>query len=201
MTELYLTRLPVTTLVTDGKRFTLNKLHKAVMALFPERDETRPETARQQFGVLHRIDDSVNGQYVTITSATAPTNLPTGARTRPLPSAENLEPGDTVEFRLDLTAVHRYHDENSKYRTAVRSFADTTQFVSDVLAGALDIETVYDTTRHRYPAGRGTAKWFTIDTIEGEATIRNTETLSTLLTAGVGRGKAFGSGMLTINKI
>ncbi|WP_414167040.1 type I-E CRISPR-associated protein Cas6/Cse3/CasE [Streptoverticillium reticulum] len=211
----WLTRIQLNLRHRDARRDVTSAvgLHHRLMMLFPD---NAGETARQNMGVLFRLEDATNtgpqSPYILIQSQVQPdlNRLPNGYGTT---ASKNLTP--LIDALRDGLPVH--------YRiaaSAVRKSGPTTR-----AAGAKAIIALHGTeadqwwqrqaehkagltltTTHSTPldAARGTRVQdkhhvkHPRTRFEGTAVITDTDALRQTLLSGVGRGKAYGCGLLSI---
>ncbi|MFF5309781.1 type I-E CRISPR-associated protein Cas6/Cse3/CasE [Streptomyces massasporeus] len=188
-------------------------LHRRLMALYPNNAGPDP---RAQFGVLFRVEDTSNGQHVLLQSSHEPdlTRLPNGygtALTRPLdPLLEALETGLTVRYRCTASPVRkpgattraRYNlpaaiplsgEEADEWWTRQADTAGLKPLLSHSQA-------VEAARAVRTPNGANDKQHIRHNRIrfDGTATITNPDLLRQKITEGIGRGKAYGCGLLSI---
>ncbi|WP_370422409.1 type I-E CRISPR-associated protein Cas6/Cse3/CasE [Streptomyces sp. QH1-20] len=188
-------------------------MHHRLMMLFPDGSGER---ARQQMGVLFRLEDATSrgsrAPHVLLQSQVRPDldRLPAGyghADTRELtPLLDALHDGLTVHYRIAASAVRK---SGPTTRAAgakpviTLTGADADQWwqrqaeekaglkLASVHATPLDAargERSKDKSRIRHTRTR----------FEGTAVITDAHTLRTTLLTGIGRGKAYGCGLLSI---
>lgn len=186
----YLTIVP-TWEVGTGRKRTANDHHRAVMSLFPQKDATDPRSAREQFGVLFRVEPSPAGERYLIRSLVPPT--PTRSSKTKQVSGDGGEVGRRVAFTATLNTVARHE---GRAVGLPEELAVLHQWVTDKLADALDVDRVELVKRDVYPSGRKGGGSIQLDTVIGAATITDPDALAKMQAEGVGRAKALGGGLL-----
>ncbi|MQY15164.1 CRISPR-associated endoribonuclease Cse3 [Streptomyces sp. RB5] len=189
-----------------------NSLHRRVMSLFPDDDA---EQARARLGVLFRIEETHRGPHVLIQSnqPPSPDRLPNGYGTLASRSLDDLldalTPGRTVRYRCvaspvrkpgattralyDLPAVVALHGnaadewwERQADKAGLKSLSVQSQ----------PVDAVYDrpdrTERDAKPVRHHRVRF------DGTATVIDPDQLRAAITDGIGRGKAYGCGLLSI---
>lgn len=172
--------------------------HRAVMSLFPH---SLSVSARAFANILFRLDHINNQVTALIQSTTPPVDeaLPPNARTLTLAGAQWDQPeGATVRFRVAVNPITRIRSKES-----LVPLPKMQSWIDSKLSGALSDITVLNHARSTQGTARGNRRpgQITIDTIDGTATINNTELLNHLRTNGVGRAKNYGAGLLTTQRI
>ena len=188
------------------------RLHKRVMSLFPDGTGSQ---ARSRYGVLFRMEDTSAGPQLLLQSTHEPdlTVLPRGydqAQSRPLdPLLDALRPGLTIRYRCVASPVRKpgataraaYH--LPKVVALSGAAADDWWIRQSEASGII----THKAHSHPVDAARGTR---TPDDkppqhirhartcFEGTATIADPERLRLKIAEGIGRGKAYGCGLLTI---
>ncbi|MGO1851894.1 MAG: type I-E CRISPR-associated protein Cas6/Cse3/CasE [Microbacteriaceae bacterium] len=155
-------------------------MHRTVMSLFP--DGTR------DLGVLWREEPG----GVLIRSAREPHFIPSQAQTKPEP--ELPEGADLVGFTLTVSAVRDHHG-----RRRPIGDSDVPEWIDRKLAPALTGIALAGVRRDTAPVTRKGSRPFRIDRsrVHGTAHVADHDALRTLISAGVGRERAFGCGLLT----
>ena len=191
-------------------------LHRRVMSLFPDGVE---DTARTHFGVLFRIEDTPSGSHLLLQSNQPPdpTGLPDGygtLTTRPLDDLLTaLKPGRTVRFRCTASPVRKPGATtralyNLPAVVDLRGDAADEWWQRQAHAAGLKPLTLtsqpLDAVRDR-PGTRPNTAAKPGNTIrhhrvrfDGTATIIDPDLLRTAIHNGIGRGKAYGCGLLSI---
>jgi CRISPR system Cascade subunit CasE len=192
-------------------------LHTAVMNFFPALDSGRP---RETGGVLFRIEPAVGElqreEMILIRSKIKPVHNLEGMITKEL-NALSPETGTQVSFRLTVNAIQRKTLANAsggqtRHGRPVRRDDDTegtgiqmTEWLQGKLAGALTDVEILDHTRSLLGGGKANAQapqhYVSTDLVDGFAVVQDQEKLEDLMSAGVGRSKAYGCGLLTVRAI
>ncbi|MGR6998794.1 type I-E CRISPR-associated protein Cas6/Cse3/CasE [Yinghuangia aomiensis] len=183
-------------------------LHHRVMSLFPD---DLGSSARLAAGVLFRLDDTPDGYRILLQSALEPdlTRLPADygiTATRPLaPLLERLRPGQRVHFRLTANATRKLGATSTAGRPrqiVPLHGADADAWLCRKAEDAgLHITTVHSTALGDARGERGSDKHRVTHArtrFDGLATVRDPGHVVQLLSNGVGRGKAYGCGLLTL---
>ncbi|MCM3266843.1 type I-E CRISPR-associated protein Cas6/Cse3/CasE [Streptomyces thermoviolaceus] len=191
-------------------------LHHRVMKLYPD---GIGDQARKQLGVLFRSEDGPRGPQLLIQSRVRPDlgKLPTNygtAETKPLtPLLEALRPGLFVRYRIAANAIRKpgkttralYHLNSVIPLTGT---AAEEWWIRQAENGGLKIHSVHSTpldtargtsTRGRQPDARTRQTVVHARTrFEGTALIQDADLLRQRLADGIGKGKAYGCGLLTL---
>lgn len=200
--------------------------HQAVMRLFAQRLEGVPERRREQAGVLYRVDVASNGDgtpevTVLVQSTVAPEVVPPVARSIEVSErAWEVESGEQVVFRVAVNAVRRttryFMDEAkrqpaevgertafSRQTASVTPVAEIHDWLTGKLAPALESIEIVSHLRDTTESGRGKGARHRVivDTIDAFGTVADVGSLDELRRVGVGRGKAYGCGLLTVKKL
>ena len=204
--ELWLIRVRMNVRNREARRDLRNvgELHRTVMSMFPDVSD---DDARQSMGVLHRLD-SINERPVLLVQAWVqpnPNALPQGygdaALTSLIPLMEILKEGLMVRYRLTVNATKRPRSgpmsgkrialgaEGTRAWWVERApeagllLVDAPTLVSETLIGASSND------------ARLTLRPWRID---GVASISDVGQLTTKLRVGMGRGRAYGCGLLSV---
>ena len=177
----------------DVRRGTATDRHRAVMSLFPASLPGNVGLVRATSNILYRFETSpAAGNVVLVQSDIA---LADAHRwpTREVPLTALTAPvGVAVMFRLAAYTIRRNRKEERPI-----ALDDVPAWVESKLAGALTDVTVFDVNRDVLTGPHPGSK-MQIDTIDGVATVADDAALAKLTHQGVGRGKAYGAGLLTI---
>jgi CRISPR system Cascade subunit CasE len=188
-------------------------LHRRLMTLFPA--DAGPDP-RAQFGVLFRTEDTPAGVHILLQSTHEPdlTALPDGygtSQTRPLDTLlDALRPGLTVRHRCIANAVrkpgattrdlynlpavvplHGAAADTWWERQAEAAGLKPLSIDSHPLDAASGRHGSRDHTSHKKVRHARTQ-------FDGIAAVIDADLLRTKITEGIGRGKAYGCGLLTI---
>lgn len=214
MNGLWLTRIVPNPASRDARRDLGDAvgLHRRLMSLFP--DGAGPDP-RASLGVLHRVEDSPTGPYILMQSAHRPdlsrlpdtygttavrdlspliTALPTGATVHFRCVASPVrKPGATTRALYNLPAVVPLtgsHADQWWIRQADTTGLKVLTLHSQPLDTATGIRGKHGTGQQRIRHAR--------TRFDGTAAVIDPDQLRTKLTDGIGRGKAYGCGLLTI---
>ena len=180
-------------------------MHKTLMSLF---SAIPGHSARRDLGVLWRIEPG-SAPTVLLQSSACPNlgALPAGYATVQIKSLDahfaSLSAGDTVRYRTVLNPV-RTNRRSHKERRVVVPPRDRPQWWSE-LARKSGIQPLDHATMTGQPdrqITRGGVR-FPIYTVrvDGTATIDDPALLAHAITAGIGRAKAWGCGLLTVARL
>lgn len=188
-------------------------LHHRLMALFPDNAGPSP---RARFGVLFRTEETHNGKHILLQSTHKPdvTRLPDGYGTavcRPLdPLLDALRPGLTIRYRCVASAVRKPGaTTRALYRlpAVVPLVGDAADDWWERQADAAGIKPLSVSSQRvgmvRGPRGDdGPAAQQQIrharTQFDGIATVMDADLLRAKITEGIGRGKSYGCGLLSI---
>lgn len=189
------------------------RLHRRLMTLFP--DGAGPD-ARARFGVLFRLEDTPAGTHILLQSTQEPdfARLPDGygtARTRPLdPLLGALRPGLTVRYRCVASAVRKPGATTRElYRlpavVPLSGAAADAWWLRQADATGLKPLDLHSQPLDTVQGPRGTQGSAARQRIrhartrfDGTAAITDPDLLRTKIVEGIGRGKAYGCGLLSI---
>ncbi|GAA1141583.1 type I-E CRISPR-associated protein Cas6/Cse3/CasE [Streptomyces javensis] len=211
MTELWLTRIIPDLRSRQARRDLPSAvgMHHRVMQLFPD---TEAEQARAVLGVLFRIEDGPQGPHILIQSQAQPdtTALPVGygtIATKPLtPLLEGLRAGRPVRYRIAASAVRKPGKTtralyNLKPVVPLSGTAADDWWIRQAHQSGLTIHTIHstplDAARGEHAQGKHRIH-HARTRFDGTATITDPALLQSRLTEGIGRGKAYGCGLLTL---
>lgn len=182
----------------------VTQLHRTVMSLFPD---TAEPNARQSFGVLHRLDSTANGPVLLVQSQERPNadavaaTYGTARTVSLLPLFERLSPGLQVRYRILLNATKRVASGEQKGKRLALGAQATRDWWAARAAGTGlqlvgDCTLVSETLSGREgDDGRITVRPWRVD---GTATVQDAASLAAAITAGIGKGRSYGCGLLTI---
>lgn len=168
--------------------------HRLVMSLFPQGLGDNPRAAA---GVLFRVERTRRGVVFLIRSTIAPAALPQLETVKE--SIDGFHSGDKVVFRWTANAVKRI-EQKERY---LIDFDELEEWAKQRLSPALEAIELVNTIDESLVRDHANVKGpkFRLTRIDGVATVKNVEALNSLLTDGVGRGKSYGAGLLTVKKI
>ncbi|MFJ8364391.1 type I-E CRISPR-associated protein Cas6/Cse3/CasE [Streptomyces sp. NPDC093984] len=211
MTTIWLTRIIPNPRNRQASRDFRNavELHYRVMKLFPD---NLGDQARKQLGILFRAEETPQGPYLLLQSRTQPdvNLLPPDygqADTRPLnPLLDALRPGLPVRYRIDANAVRKPGRKTQelyglKPVVALTGPAAEEWWRRQAEQSGLKVDTVH-ATRLIAASGvknQGKQRIHNARTrFEGNAIIRDPDPLRRRVEEGIGRGKAYGCGLLSL---
>ncbi|WP_150236420.1 type I-E CRISPR-associated protein Cas6/Cse3/CasE [Nocardiopsis quinghaiensis] len=184
-------------------------MHHRLMSLFPD---GAGQEARRTFGVLFRAEDTPGGPQVLLQSNTEPdlSRLPTHygtGQTKDLsPLLDALEPGRHVRYRIAANAVRR-PGHTTRAKNDVNSVVPLMGAAADewwarqaeasgLTVHSLDSQAL-DAARGERKEGRHKIR-HARTLFEGTAQINDADLLRERTIAGIGRGKAYGCGLLSL---
>ncbi|WP_030267592.1 type I-E CRISPR-associated protein Cas6/Cse3/CasE [Streptomyces violens] len=187
-------------------------LHRRLMSLYP--DQAGPDP-RARFGILFRIEDTPTGPHILLQSTHEPdlTRLPDGygtSLTRPLdPLLEALRPGLTIRYRCVASAVRKPGATTRQLYNLPAVVPLSGPHAEEWWIRQADTAGLKPLTLHSQPldAARGTREGRTgkqqhirhaRTRFDGSAAILDPDLLRTKIIEGIGRGKAYGCGLLSI---
>ncbi|MFJ2806613.1 MULTISPECIES: type I-E CRISPR-associated protein Cas6/Cse3/CasE [unclassified Kitasatospora] len=185
-------------------------LHHRMMSLFPDR--VAADEPRRRLGVLFRSESTPVGDQILLQSAQAPdlNRLPTGygqAAAKSLtPLLDALRPGLHLRYRIAANPIRkpsRTTRELYQLKAVVplRGAAADDWWARQAESSGLNLGTLHSTP---LDAARGDRRSdqrpVKHDRVlfEGTAVITDADRLRTRLTDGIGKGKAYGCGLLSI---
>lgn len=211
MTDVWLSLLHLNTSNPTVRRDLGNavNLHRRLMRLFPDNLGDNP---RHNLGILFRLEDTPRGPRVLLQSQQSPNHhtLPNDygtCQTKPLtPLLDALQPGHAVHYRLTANAIRKPGKTTRQARNLSPVMPltgpDAEQWWHRQAESAgLELTTVHATPLDpargkKHPSQPDIRHDRTL--FDGTATITNPDQLRQRLTHGIGRGKPYGCGLLTI---
>ncbi|MGW0334738.1 type I-E CRISPR-associated protein Cas6/Cse3/CasE [Streptomyces sp. NPDC003011] len=188
-------------------------LHRRLMSLYPNHAEPDP---RARFGVLFRIEDTSDGQHILLQSSHEPdlTRLPDGygtALTRPLdPLLEALKTGLTIRYRCTASPVRKPGATTRARYNLPAAIPLAGEDADEWWTRQADNAGLKPLTNHsqaleaaravRTPNSGSQEQRIRHNRIrfDGTAIIISPDLLRQKITEGIGRGKAYGCGLLSI---
>lgn len=179
-------------------------LHRTIMAMYPN---TVDGAARQEFGVLWRVE---RGETPTLLVQSHifpdPGRLPDGFATnvqvRSLDThLDSLRPNGVIHYRVALNPVRTSRRTHAPAPRSVVPFAErATWWAAKASRAGLELLDPPTITTEPARTIRRNGQIFPIYTIraDGTARILDTDTLRETIRAGIGHGKAWGCGLLTV---
>lgn len=180
-------------------------LHRTVMRLIPD---DLGEQARTAAGLLFRLDEMPQTitLYVQSQATLDPARLPDGygqADLRDLaPMFKALRTGTNVRYRIVASAIRRPRPVDGKKTPAVAlSGAEADQWWAQRAQQAgLAVHTVLSNRLHPATSPRklGENVYHTLTRFDGLAAVTDPDTLIAAILAGIGKGKPYGAGLLSL---
>jgi CRISPR system Cascade subunit CasE len=211
MTTLWLTRIIPDPHSREARRDFRNavELHYRVMKLFPD---NLGDQARRQLGVLFRAEETPQGSHLLLQSRTRPdlTALPPHyghADSRPLtPLLDALRTGMPVRYRIDASAVRKPRKTTQelyglKSIVALTGPAAVQWWQNQANQAGLKLDTVHTTRLDAATGTKGQDKQRIHNArtrFEGNALVSDPALLRQRVEEGIGRGKAYGCGLLSL---
>lgn len=165
-----------------------SSFHKLVMWGFPRTDDPNP---RQKWGVLHRVD----GRFILVQSKIEPV-WPALLETEVKSYEPVLRAGKRYQFRLAINPVIKVI--KSKWG---RSPVDPiTWLESRDLGARLEVCNVVSTVTVERSSRSGNSSSFplTVATLDGVLECSDPDRLQECIVNGIGRGRAYGCGLLSV---
>ncbi|MFF2326481.1 MULTISPECIES: type I-E CRISPR-associated protein Cas6/Cse3/CasE [unclassified Streptomyces] len=211
---LWLTRIVPDTRSRDARRDLSGPIgmHRRIMGLFPS--DAGPDP-RARFGVLFRAEDTPTGSHLLVQSTHEPdtSRLPDGygsALTRPLDALiDAIRPGLTIRYRCVASPVRKPGATTRALYNLPPVVALTGTAADEWWLRQADLSGLKPLTHHSHPldAVRGERhsdgappqriRHARVQ-FDGTAAIIDTDLLRTKILNGIGRGKAYGCGLLSI---
>jgi|tagenome__1003787_1003787.scaffolds.fasta_scaffold20969927_3 CRISPR system Cascade subunit CasE len=167
------------------------QVHQAVMSLFRPDLPGDQRARRAGSDILYRLDDE--RQRLLVQATTTPQRTDHGIRLTTLDGLlDRLAKGQRVRFTADLNAVRCQARTGRRLPVPAHELAE---WVLERLTPALDKAELLDApvqTRYRGRVPLVVAR------VTGTATITDRDALAQKLRVGVGRGRAYGCGLLTV---
>ncbi|GAA5014552.1 type I-E CRISPR-associated protein Cas6/Cse3/CasE [Kitasatospora paranensis] len=210
--SLWLTRIVPDQRHRDARRDAASAvgLHHRLMSLFP--DDVPSTEPRRELGVLFRAEPGPSGPQILLQSARQPDigKLPAGygqALTRPLaPLLDALRPGLPVRYRIAANAIRKPgRTTREMYQLGaiipLSGRAADEWWTRQAETSGLTLTTLHATPLDAAHGARrdGQQQVKHARTLfEGTALITDPDRLRTRLTEGIGKGKAYGCGLLSL---
>jgi CRISPR system Cascade subunit CasE len=184
-------------------------LHKTVMRLAPQH---LGEHAREQAGVLFRLDEDHSGAVLLVQTGDRPDldQLPAGyghSDTRDLsPMFKALSAGMHVRYRIAANAAKRLRPP-AEQEAVGRSHGKVVPLHGEEAAAwwrrrsveaGLDVHTVLATDLRPARTRTGTGPRHELTRFDGTATVTDPHALTAAVLAGIGKGKPYGAGLLSL---
>ncbi|RFU85195.1 type I-E CRISPR-associated protein Cas6/Cse3/CasE [Streptomyces triticagri] len=184
------------------------QMHKTLMRLVPD---NLGDTPRRDTGLLFRLDetDGAGTLLVQATTALDPARLPDGyghTQVKDLTGMFTaLRRGLPVRYRITVNPAKRarlpLEQKNKRGRVVPLSGADADAWwIRKATAAGLHLTGLLPTPQRPVrPRGAGaTAMRHSLIRYDGTATITDPDTLAQTLVTGIGRGKSYGAGLLSL---
>lgn len=179
----------------------ITAVHRRVMSLLPDHIGPQP---RRQAGVLFRIDQGRTGPVILVQTAIEPdlTRLPSGygeaaVRDR-TPLLKALTPGMRVHYRIAANPSKRaWKGDNAGKIVPLSGAAAEDWWRRKAQDNGLGLESLHADPQP--PAeGRSKPVRHAIIRFDGQAVVHNVDQVQTAVQLGIGRGKSFGCGLLSL---
>ncbi|GAQ65358.1 type I-E CRISPR-associated protein Cas6/Cse3/CasE [Streptomyces scabiei] len=187
-------------------------LHRRLMSLYP--DQAGPDP-RARFGVLFRIDDTPAGPHILLQSTHQPelTRLPDGygtTQSRPLGTLlDALKPGLTIRYRCAASPVRKPGATTRALYNLPAVVPLTGAHADEWWTRQADTAGLKPLTLHSHPldtahaartptSGPSQRIRHARTRFDGSATVTDPDLLRQKILEGIGRGKAYGCGLLSI---
>ncbi|MGA5824152.1 type I-E CRISPR-associated protein Cas6/Cse3/CasE [Kitasatospora sp. NPDC094028] len=212
MTHLTLLRLDPRSRDAAADLRNTSHMHQRIMGMYPDA-LTSGEAARRSLGVLYRIERTPQATTVLVQSTLAsdPTALPnhyaTVQQRNLTPLLDWLADGHTVRYRIDGSPTRSVRDGTRDAKGRLNRGKPAPLHGKDAIAwwerkahtAGLDLHDVLDIPQEPATGHRDTGPIrHTLIRFEGHATITNHQALRAAVTTGIGRGLAYGAGLLSI---
>ncbi|MFF8775110.1 type I-E CRISPR-associated protein Cas6/Cse3/CasE [Kitasatospora sp. NPDC015120] len=212
MTRLTLLRLNPRSRDAAADLRNTSHMHQRIMGMYPDA-LTSGDAARRSLGVLYRIERAPQATTVLVQSTLAaePTTLPEHYATcqqRDLtPLLDWLADGRKVRYRIDGSPTRSARDGTRDAGGRLNRGKPVPLHGKDAIAwwerkahtAGLDLHDILDIPQEPATGHRATGPIrHTLTRFEGLATITDHQALRTAVTDGIGRGLAYGAGLLSL---
>jgi CRISPR system Cascade subunit CasE len=178
-------------------------MHRRLMSLFPDGLGEHP---RAQTASLYRLEDSPTGPTVLMQSARrpAPDKLPTGYGHFDLreltPLLDALKPDTLVHYRIAANPAKRAWKGDRAGKIVALTGADADAWWHHkAQQHGLDLLSLVSSPQPTAQGERSSTKVTHVVTrFDGRAVVRDIDQVRAAVTAGIGRGKSFGCGLLSL---
>lgn len=182
-------------------------LHRRVSALFPDQGGNSPRTVHN---VLYRLERELSGASLLVQSTAITVNrnalpanyMANGIDYRELtPLLDWATPGRTVRYRIDAHPLKTEFVRGQRgRRVSLTGEAALTWWERKAADAGLTPHLVLDTPQPPVLATRGEKKraHLAVTRFDGIATVTDPGALRQAITTGIGQGRAFGVGLLSI---
>lgn len=183
-------------------------LHRSVMALIPHQ---HVECARQQAGVLYRLESDQHGHRLLVQShdpldtSRLPVGYASSVEERNLSALLDwLRPGCRIAYRCDASAsvsIHSHGRRGKKRQISGPAAADWWQRkmavagLSDVMPDLIELPEVRMSKKLR---DSRQSRSLRLTRLQGVATVTDAQALREAMCLGIGRDRSYGAGLLTV---
>lgn len=164
--------------------------HRMVMSLFQKELGTSP---RSESAILYRFEKDSSGSRCLIRSNIAPANL-NGLKSIQEVFSKDIE---HIAFRLTANPIRRSQGKE----IPLKEQYDQEEWLLSKLAPALSAIELMDQKTEIVRRDRGNRSVIQLVQFDGIAKLEDQTMLETLMRVGVGRGKSYGAGLLTIKPL
>lgn len=182
------------------------KMHRRVMTLA---EDGLGDQARQQAGILYRIETAPSGVHLLVQTRNEPRieQLPAGygtSETRDLrPELDALTVGTRLRYRIAANATKRlagvYGEKAGRLTTLAGAEAEE-WWRQRAAANGLDVDELTAARQESARSGdRNRPIKHTITRFDGTGTVTDPDLLRTAVEDGIGRARAYGCGLLSID--
>ncbi|WP_369185377.1 type I-E CRISPR-associated protein Cas6/Cse3/CasE [Streptomyces sp. Y1] len=212
MTHLTLLRLDPRSRDAAADLRNTSHMHQRIMSMYPDA-LTSGDAARRSLGVLYRIERTPHETTVLVQSTLAadPTVLPdryaTVQQRNLAPLLDWLADGRKIRYRIDGSPTRSLRDGARDTNGRLNRGKPVPLHGKEAIAwwerkartAGLDLDDVLDIPQEPATGHRDTGPIrHTLTRFEGHATITDHHSLRTAVTNGIGRGLAYGAGLLSI---
>ena len=175
--------------------------HRGVMRLFRPRLDGDPNRRRETAGILFRLEPGPDGDIVLVQSAVLFDLLPSAAQAKSVPPAAwEIQTGSLVRLRAAVNPIRRHRD-----KVTVVPETETSVWLDARLAHCLahlEIITQWRrtcVTRNKRKAA--VPARLVVETLDCVATVTDGDAFEMVRREGLGRGRAYGCGLVTAQRI
>lgn len=191
---MFISSIPMThPLFREGRWSDAAWLHRCTMRAFGPIAPEEGSGPRASAGILHRLEPRVDGGRVLVQSRVAPSLE--GIRCTDIsPVFSSLAPGDRVRFVLEFNAAKTVNSDGRRFRKALER-SEIDPWVRGRLHGAVEVGSL-EVVSFRQRKARG-ANLF-VARVTGSGVVRDADALRRLAADGLGKGRSYGCGLLTV---
>lgn len=217
----HLTKIDLDDRIRNVRRSTAGDHHRILMKLVSNSlGRQRVDSPRQKAGLLFRVEDARDGRYLLVQSQSplCLENLPSGfgvGGTKDItPLLEHISAGDVVRYRVTASPMKRlgkssmprqmWTRDNKRLSSGAHELplsgeAADNWWEGKAGQGGLDLLSAYSTRLPEHVDGRSDRKVrMPAVRFDGLARVRDADAVRTAVLNGIGRGKAFGCGLLSL---